>query len=724
MPLFWNTDQIGARYGAQVQEFRKLYEFHSLKTGSPEDFLQLAPKLALSEGFRLDFSDRVRRVRDGERGRMSAAEMLTIAGIAIGGTGIAGAELDLFESAGTVQVLLAGVGGWREPAAGGGNAVREELPAAADREADAEEGPDHLEDDLAGDGPAVARREMEVVRWEGQRPAAGGGGEVSPEMKEALARLEMASLQLKVYLDDIDRRMGRIEPHLDDLTAMVQTSAEHFQKLERDGRDRRREDSDAVPETPERRVGPRRLRADEAIAAAMEMASREKERESAAPVEVLERIDEEQAAEKTEKTADAGEVVVLEAAPAKIFARFTEEDRAMEPTGRPIGWGRREEIVLGAKRVDEAAPAVEPEVRRDGTRMVLADGQTAALATSDPKPATVVARGGAQGRARMVWGAAATVFLLAAASLGYVYQPWRAGAGQARAESVSAGAGGPNEAVQGETRADGAGPVARGSDPLRNSAASASALPGAGVAGRGSVPGRRGEDAVRRPAGAQTKAAQAVGVPVVANAGGDRANVAPRSTTTVQPAASGTGTAFDAAVKDQAKSPVDAPKDRVAGARAADVPRVARVEDLHPEATAERAATGGGPSPHMETTMVSKAVAPAMGGAAGAGAGDVPRASIGRPEVAPTTIGVSLISSPQPIYPQQARQMGVEGKVVIQATVNKTGLVTSVRVVEGPFLLRQSAQDAVLRRRYKPYLLHGDATEFQTLVTLNYRLSK
>ncbi len=68
--------------------------------------------------------------------------------------------------------------------------------------------------------------------------------------------------------------------------------------------------------------------------------------------------------------------------------------------------------------------------------------------------------------------------------------------------------------------------------------------------------------------------------------------------------------------------------------------------------------------------------------------------------------------------------MNVQGAVVIRATVDKTGKVTSMQVVNGPMPLQQSAKEAVGRRRYKPFLLHGSPTEFQTLVTLNYKLAK
>ncbi|GAC1358859.1 MAG: hypothetical protein NVSMB3_06070 [Acidobacteriaceae bacterium] len=272
--------------GTYVHEFRKLYEFHSLRSGAPEDFLQLDPKLASSEGFRLDFSDLIRTIRDRERGRLSAAEMLTIVGLAIGGAEVERAEADLRGHAGTVQVLLAGVGGWREAGQSGG---WERRPAGGD--GPGAEGPVARAGEAAAEGDASRRPASGIAGGSGQAwaHAWGGvthgdagqgpaGGEVSPEMKETLARLELASMQLKVYLDDIDRRMGRIEPHLEDLTAMVQTS-ERFGRVagrEPGEADEGVEEARAGEPTPSRQVPPvLRRRSEEAIAAAMEMSSAE-----------------------------------------------------------------------------------------------------------------------------------------------------------------------------------------------------------------------------------------------------------------------------------------------------------------------------------------------------------------------------------------------------------------------------------------------------------------
>ena len=47
---------------------------------------------------------------------------------------------------------------------------------------------------------------------------------ISHQLDEALSRLELNSLELKVQLDNLDSRMSRIEPHLEDITSMVASS--------------------------------------------------------------------------------------------------------------------------------------------------------------------------------------------------------------------------------------------------------------------------------------------------------------------------------------------------------------------------------------------------------------------------------------------------------------------------------------------------------------------
>jgi len=72
------------------------------------------------------------------------------------------------------------------------------------------------------------------------------------------------------------------------------------------------------------------------------------------------------------------------------------------------------------------------------------------------------------------------------------------------------------------------------------------------------------------------------------------------------------------------------------------------------------------------------------------------------------------------IYPAIAKSAHIQGHVILDATISKSGSIEDLRVVSGPPLLRQAALDAVRTWRYKPYLLSGEPTEVQTEIDVNF----
>jgi len=78
----------------------------------------------------------------------------------------------------------------------------------------------------------------------------------------------------------------------------------------------------------------------------------------------------------------------------------------------------------------------------------------------------------------------------------------------------------------------------------------------------------------------------------------------------------------------------------------------------------------------------------------------------------------------RPAYPTWVRNKGVQGDVVLQASVHPDGTVASIQVVSGKPQLTPSAVAAVKRWRYEPYFRNGQAVEFQTRVTVQFRLSQ
>jgi protein TonB len=62
-----------------------------------------------------------------------------------------------------------------------------------------------------------------------------------------------------------------------------------------------------------------------------------------------------------------------------------------------------------------------------------------------------------------------------------------------------------------------------------------------------------------------------------------------------------------------------------------------------------------------------------------------------------------LVSKVDPVYPEPARRAGVEGTVVLEASIDERGRVTDVQVLRGlPMGLSESAEEAVRHWQYRP----------------------
>ncbi len=81
-----------------------------------------------------------------------------------------------------------------------------------------------------------------------------------------------------------------------------------------------------------------------------------------------------------------------------------------------------------------------------------------------------------------------------------------------------------------------------------------------------------------------------------------------------------------------------------------------------------------------------------------------------------------LVQRVQPEYPTVARLAHVQGTVVIDAVISKSGSVISEHAVSGPSLLVPSALDAVKQWKYKPTYLNGQAVNLAMEVTVDFQL--
>ena len=84
----------------------------------------------------------------------------------------------------------------------------------------------------------------------------------------------------------------------------------------------------------------------------------------------------------------------------------------------------------------------------------------------------------------------------------------------------------------------------------------------------------------------------------------------------------------------------------------------------------------------------------------------------------------NLIRRVEPLYPALARQLGIQGGVVIRAVISREGTIEHAEVSSGPELLRSAALEAVRRWKYRPYYLNGRAVEVETEITVNFVLQR
>ncbi|MFB3915294.1 MAG: energy transducer TonB [Terriglobales bacterium] len=82
-----------------------------------------------------------------------------------------------------------------------------------------------------------------------------------------------------------------------------------------------------------------------------------------------------------------------------------------------------------------------------------------------------------------------------------------------------------------------------------------------------------------------------------------------------------------------------------------------------------------------------------------------------------------LIHKVMPAYPPLARQARIQGAVVLQANISKSGSIENLHVVQGHPMLAPAAIEAVKQWRYKPYYLNGEPVEVETVITVNFTLA-
>ena len=92
-------------------------------------------------------------------------------------------------------------------------------------------------------------------------------------------------------------------------------------------------------------------------------------------------------------------------------------------------------------------------------------------------------------------------------------------------------------------------------------------------------------------------------------------------------------------------------------------------------------------------------------------------------KVSSAAIQSSKLSGRNPQYPPIAKAARIQGTVILDVTISRTGMVEDVHALSGPPMLQQAATDAVRTWRYRPYFLNGEAVEIETQINVDFTLN-
>jgi len=82
-----------------------------------------------------------------------------------------------------------------------------------------------------------------------------------------------------------------------------------------------------------------------------------------------------------------------------------------------------------------------------------------------------------------------------------------------------------------------------------------------------------------------------------------------------------------------------------------------------------------------------------------------------------------ILSRPvEPNYPLLAKQMKIQGAVVLEVLIGRDGNIQHLHVLSGPTILSAAAREAVKQWRFRPYLQSGQAVETEARITVNFTI--
>ena len=83
----------------------------------------------------------------------------------------------------------------------------------------------------------------------------------------------------------------------------------------------------------------------------------------------------------------------------------------------------------------------------------------------------------------------------------------------------------------------------------------------------------------------------------------------------------------------------------------------------------------------------------------------------------------TIVKQAVPMYPERARQEGIEGDVLVEMVVGTDGTVQAVQILSGPSVFHESAREAAARMVFSPARQDHHSVRVKVLQRFSYRLS-
>lgn len=103
----------------------------------------------------------------------------------------------------------------------------------------------------------------------------------------------------------------------------------------------------------------------------------------------------------------------------------------------------------------------------------------------------------------------------------------------------------------------------------------------------------------------------------------------------------------------------------------------------------------------------------------------LPAQSVQKPQRLKVSSSVAeglIIHKESPRYPREAKEKGIQGDVILKATIDTKGNVAELTALQGDPILVEASLEAVKHWRYYPYLLNGEPVTVETTIKIQFHM--